>query len=98
MICTRHYQGIDTRWTHRGELLVPVTFTTGLNYENMSENRRGYENFVMNNGVPDFGVKGNKRRDERNLMWNLDPYLQTQWQLTQKLSVRCGRALQLRLV
>ncbi|HCM9546372.1 TPA: TonB-dependent receptor [Enterobacter hormaechei subsp. xiangfangensis] len=86
----RHYQGIDTRWTHRGELLVPVTFTTGLNYENMSENRRGYENFVMNNGVPDFGVKGNKRRDERNLMWNLDPYLQTQWQLTQKLSVEAG--------
>lgn len=69
----RHYQGIDTRWTHRGELLVPVTFTTGLNYENMSENRRGYENFVMNNGVPDYGVKGNKRRDERNLMWNLIP-------------------------
>ena len=86
----RHYQGIDTRWTHRGELLVPVTFTTGLNYENMSENRRGYENFVMNNGVPDYGVKGNKRRDERNLMWNLDPYLQTQWQLTQKLSVEAG--------
>ena len=86
----RHYQGIDTRWTHRGELLVPVTFTTGLNYENMSENRRGYENFVMDNGVPDYGVKGNKRRDERNLMWNLDPYLQTQWQLTQKLSLEAG--------
>ncbi|WP_228738197.1 hypothetical protein, partial [Klebsiella michiganensis] len=27
---------IDTRWTHRGELLVPVTFTTGLDYETMS--------------------------------------------------------------
>ncbi|WP_228738927.1 hypothetical protein, partial [Klebsiella michiganensis] len=26
-----------TRWTHRGELLVPVTFTTGLDYETMSE-------------------------------------------------------------
>ncbi|WP_228739266.1 hypothetical protein, partial [Klebsiella michiganensis] len=26
----------DTRWTHRGELLVPVTFTTGLDYETMS--------------------------------------------------------------
>ena len=38
----RHYQGIDSRWTHRGELGVPVTFTTGLNYENMSENRKGY--------------------------------------------------------
>ena len=86
----RHYQGVDTRWTHRGELLVPVTFTTGLNYENMSEDRRGYENFVMNNGVPDYGVKGDKRRDERNLMWNVDPYLQTSWQLTQKLSVDAG--------
>ena len=75
----RHYQGVDTRWTHRGELLVPVTFTTGLNYENMSEDRRGYENFVMRNGVPDYGVKGDKRRDERNLMWNVDPYLQTSW-------------------
>jgi hypothetical protein len=37
----------------------------------------------MNNGVPDYGVKGDKRRDERNLMWNVDPYLQTSWQLTQ---------------
>ena len=27
-----HYQGIDNRWTHRGELGIPVTFTTGLNY------------------------------------------------------------------
>jgi iron complex outermembrane receptor protein len=86
----RHYQGIDTRWTHKGELLVPVTFTTGLNYENMSEDRRGYQNFVMDNGVPDYGVKGEKRRDERNLMWNVDPYLQTSWQLTQKLSVDAG--------
>ena len=86
----RHYQGIDTRWTHRGELLVPMTFTTGLNYENLSENRRGYENFVMNNGAPDYGVKGAKRRDERNLMWNVDPYLQTNWQLTQKLSLDAG--------
>lgn len=41
---TRHYQGIDTRLTHRGELLVPVTLTAGLDYENMSERRKGYEN------------------------------------------------------
>ncbi|MCS2154142.1 TonB-dependent receptor [Scandinavium goeteborgense] len=86
----RHYQGIDTRWTHRGELLVPVTFTTGLDYENMSEKRKGYENFVMNNGVPDYGQQGAMRRNERNLMWNLDPYLQTQWQLTDKLSLDAG--------
>ncbi|WP_086868918.1 TonB-dependent receptor PqqU [Kosakonia pseudosacchari] len=86
----RHYQGIDTRWTHRGELGVPVTFTGGLNYENMSEERKGYENFVMDGTTPVYGEKGNLRRNERNLMWNVDPYLQTAWQLTDKLSLDAG--------
>ena len=87
---TRHYQGIDTRLTHRGEQLVPVTLTAGLDYENMSERRKGYENFVMVNGAPQYGEQGALRRNERNLMWNIDPYLQTQWQLTDKLSLDAG--------
>ncbi|EIX9594861.1 TonB-dependent receptor [Klebsiella pneumoniae] len=87
---TRHYQGIDTRLTHRGELLMPVTLTAGLDYENMSERRKGYENFVMVNGAPQYGEQGALRRNERNLMWNVDPYLQTQWQLTDKLSLDAG--------
>ncbi|WP_181401518.1 TonB-dependent receptor PqqU [Klebsiella pneumoniae] len=87
---TRHYQGIDTRLTPRGELLVPVTLTAGLDYENMSERRKGYENFVMVNGAPQYGEQGALRRNERNLMWNVDPYLQTQWQLTDKLSLDAG--------
>ena len=87
---TCHYQGIDTRLTHRGELLVPVTLTAGLDYENMSERRKGYENFVMVNGAPQYGEQGALRRNERNLMWNVDPYLQTQWQLTDKLSLDAG--------
>ncbi|PXI26682.1 TonB-dependent siderophore receptor [Klebsiella pneumoniae] len=87
---TRHYQGIDTRLTHRGELLVPATLTAGLDYENMSERRKGYENFVMVNGAPQYGEQGALRRNERNLMWNVDPYLQTQWQLTDKLSLDAG--------
>ncbi|EMO8771458.1 TonB-dependent receptor [Klebsiella variicola] len=87
---TRHYQGIDTRLTHRGELLVPITLTAGLDYENMSERRKGYENFVMVNGAPQYGEQGALRRNERNLMWNIDPYLQTQWQLTDKLSLDAG--------
>ncbi|MFM2842197.1 TonB-dependent receptor PqqU [Klebsiella pneumoniae] len=87
---TRHYQGIDIRLTHRGELLVPVTLTAGLDYENMSERRKGYENFVMVNGAPQYGEQGALRRNERNLMWNVDPYLQTQWQLTDKLSLDAG--------
>jgi iron complex outermembrane receptor protein len=86
----RHYQGIDTRWTHQGELGVPVTFTTGLDYENMSEKRKGFENVVMVGSTPEYGEKGALRRDERNLMWNLDPYLQTQWQLTDTLTLDAG--------
>ncbi len=79
---------------------MPVTFTGGVNYENMSENRKGYNNFRLNNGTPEFGHKGDLRRDERNLMWNVDPYLQTQWQLTQNsrwmlacATVPCGSIL-----
>lgn len=88
---TRHYQGIDARWTHRDAVgAIPVTFTGGVDYETMSERRKGYENFIMQNGAPAFGHKGNLRRNERNLMWNLDPYLQTSWQLTPELTLDAG--------
>jgi iron complex outermembrane receptor protein len=88
---TRHYQGIDTRWTHRGALgAVPVTLTGGLDYETMTERRKGFENFVLQNGEPEYGHKGSLRRNERNVMWNLDPYLQTSWQLTSKLTLDAG--------
>nr|AOZ86965.1 iron outer membrane receptor [Klebsiella pneumoniae subsp. pneumoniae] len=36
--------------------------------------------------------KGDMRRNERNLMWNLDPYIQTHWQLTSALGLDAGRA------
>ncbi|WP_313480748.1 TonB-dependent receptor PqqU [Atlantibacter hermannii] len=88
---SRHYQGVDSRLTHRDTLwTLPVDVTVGLNYENMSENRKGFENFTLDNGVPLYGVKGDKRRDERNLMWNLDPYLQSSWQLSDALSLDAG--------
>ncbi len=67
-----------------------MTFTGGLNYETMTEQRKGYENFVMSGTTPVYGREGNLRRDERNLMWNVDPYLQTGWQLTEKLSLEAG--------
>lgn len=84
---TRRYQGIDTRWTHRDTLFsVPVTLTGGLDYETLTERRKGFENYRGD----DLGVKGNIRRNERNLMWNLDPYLQTAWQLTESWSLDAG--------
>lgn len=87
----RHYQGIDTRWTHRATLLtLPVTLTGGLDYETMSEKRKGYQNFTRSDGATDYGVQGDLRRNERNLMWNLDPYLQTAWQLSDRWSLDAG--------
>ncbi|WP_349254579.1 TonB-dependent receptor PqqU [Pseudocitrobacter sp. RIT415] len=88
---TRRYQGIDTRWTHHEESgFLPYSITTGLDYETMTEQRKGYENFVYQNGHYDLGTKGDMRRNERNLMWNLDPYIQTNWQLTSALSLDAG--------
>ncbi|VTR22732.1 Uncharacterised protein [Serratia fonticola] len=59
----RHYQGIDTRWTHRGEIAtLPFSVTGGLDYETMTEQRKGYENFTVVNGVSELGTKGNLRR------------------------------------
>jgi len=85
---TRHYQGIDTRWSHRDTLFtLPVTLTGGLDYETMSETRKGYRNFTDNGA---YGVQGELRRNERNRMWNLDPYLQSRWQLTEKWSLDAG--------
>lgn len=88
---TRHYQGIDIRWTHRGALgAIPLTLTGGLDYETMTEQRKGYENYTLNNGVTELGTQGALRRNERNLMWNLDPYLQSAWELTSRLTFNAG--------
>ncbi|MBV4411316.1 TonB-dependent receptor [Enterobacteriaceae bacterium YMB-R22] len=86
----RRYQGIDARWTHRGELGVPVSVTGGLDVETLNEKRKGYENYISNDTVPTFGKKGKLRRNERNLIWNLDPYLQTSWQLARTLTFDAG--------
>lgn len=41
----------------------------------MSENCKGYNNFCFNNGIFEFGYKGDLWWDECNLMWNVDFYL-----------------------
>lgn len=88
---TRHYQGIDTRWTHHNDQApLPYSITAGLDYETMTEQRKGYENFTVDDGVYHLGTKGAQRRNERNLMWNVDPYLQSNWQLTSALSLDAG--------
>lgn len=85
----RDYAGLDARWTSNLSLADrPFTVVTGLAYDWMKEDRKGYENTL--DGGATYGVKGALRRDERNTMWNLDPYIQTSWQLTDRLDMDLG--------
>lgn len=91
IVLERKYSGIDTRWTHNDSIgAMPVTLTGGLDYETMTERRQGFENFNLVNGAPQFGEKGDQRRNEKNQMWNLDPYLQSSWQLTSQWTLDAG--------
>lgn len=91
IVLERKYQGIDTRWKHDGQLgSMPVSLIAGLDYETMTERRQGFQNYNLVNNVPQFGEKGDQRRNEKNTMWNLDPYLQTSWQLSSAWTLDAG--------
>lgn len=75
---SRDYYGTDIRWTGK-DLLPNTRLTAGLAFDYMDEDRQGYENFVLVNNQPQYGIKGNLRRDEKNTLWNLDPYIQASW-------------------
>lgn len=83
---SRDYYGTDLRWTGK-DLLPNTRLTAGLAFDYMDEDRQGYENFDANNH---FGVKGNLRRDERNILWNLDPYLQASWDFMPSWTLDAG--------
>ena len=91
IVLERKYQGIDTRWKHDDQLgSMSVSLIAGLDYETMTERRQGFQNYNLVNNVPQFGEKGDQRRNEKNTMWNLDPYLQTSWQLSSAWTLDAG--------
>lgn len=84
---SRRYAGADLRWTRQLRLADrPLTLVTGVAYDELREDRRGYENFVGEQ----LGVKGALRRNENNKVWNLDPYLQASWALTESWTLDAG--------
>ncbi len=85
----RIYYGTDLRWTGK-ELLQNTTLSIGMALDALDEDRQGYENFVLNNNTPQYGVKGNLRRDEKNTLWNIDPYIQASWQFLPDWRVDSG--------
>ena len=73
----RNFYGVDTNWLHVNQLAGGKLSTTiGVDYGRSSDDRTGYENYIGNT----FGVKGKLRRDERDVVSSLDPYIQTEWE------------------
>jgi iron complex outermembrane receptor protein len=73
----RDFYGADLSWfavRRLGGGKLSTTF--GIAVDRSTDDRQGYENFVGNA----FGVKGALRRDETDVLTNVDPYLQTEWQ------------------
>lgn len=82
----RDYYGADFRWTGK-DLLPNTEFSAGVAIDAMNEDRQGYQNF---NDAGDKGVKGALRRDERNTLWNVDPYLQASWSFLPSMRLDTG--------
>ncbi|NWL08660.1 TonB-dependent receptor family protein [Pseudomonas hunanensis] len=84
----REFHGGTLRWI-QPVVEVPgnLTFTVGADYDQSTDDRRGYQNF---NG-DQLGVKGELRRDEQDTATSLDPYLQAHWEIgnwTSELGLR----------
>ena len=57
----------------------------------MDEDRKGYENFTGSAQSPTaLGVQGLLRRDERNDIYNVDPYVQGLWRFADQWTLEAG--------
>lgn len=73
----RDFYGADINWLSVRTLADgKLSTTAGIDYGHSSDARQGYENFIG----AQFGVKGKLRRDEQDILSNIDPYVQAEWQ------------------
>jgi iron complex outermembrane recepter protein len=85
----RDFGGTDLHYTHKGMLAGgPYSFTVGANYDTMTDDRTGFNNFIAVPGTGAnaicgvgviCGVKGILRRNEDNSTWDFDQYAQAEW-------------------
>jgi iron complex outermembrane recepter protein len=67
-----------------------VTTHVGLTAERLDEDRRGFENYIGTGPDQVLGVQGAPRRDERNRIETLDPYLQAEARLGERWRLHAG--------
>jgi iron complex outermembrane receptor protein len=73
----RTFAGASGRWIGRFGLAGGrLTTTVGVDFEQSTDDRRGYESF----SGPTLGVKGALRRKEEDRVFSFDQYAQAEWQ------------------
>src|SRR5690606_21319669 len=81
------YAGFDARWSWSGTLAgQPLEVAAGVAGERQRQHRRGFENFLGD--AP--GVRGTRRRDERNEVETGDLYAQAWWRFAPRWSLLLG--------
>ena len=69
----------------------PVTTHVGIDVEMLDEHRRGFNNFVLSSaGTPILGVQGDLRRDETSTVTSVDPYIQSEWRISDAWQLHAG--------
>jgi iron complex outermembrane receptor protein len=81
------FDGAELRWSHELQLINrPLTVVAGLTVDSLTQQRRGYENFIGTT----LGVVGALRRDETNTVRGIDQYLQVEWSLAARWLLLVG--------
>jgi iron complex outermembrane receptor protein len=83
----RTYAGLDARLAWR---LGQVDLVTGVNVEQMVDDRQGYLSFTTTTPAPDYGVRGALKRDERNQALTREAYAQAEWTASEMVSATVG--------
>ncbi len=80
----RDFAGLSGRWTGRfGVAGGRLTTTVGFDYEQATDDRQGYENFIGSTtscATSLCGVMGRLRRNEEDRVATFDQYAQAEWQ------------------
>lgn len=83
----RNFGGADARWSWHGSLADrPITWVMGASYDRQNELRRGYNNFLGKA----LGVQGALRRDENDIVDDIDEYAQGTWDFAPLWSLMAG--------
>jgi iron complex outermembrane receptor protein len=81
------YYGADVHLTDERRVAdTPLQITAGASYDDLTEGRRGYLNFIGD----ELGIEGQLRRDQTNTVYDLDEYLQLQWDPSQRWRLEAG--------